>query len=148
MRSGKASLTFIFITMLIDVIGLGIIIPVVPGLIEELIEGNISEASVYGGLLTFAYAIMQFIFSPIIGALSDRFGRRPAILIPLFGLGLDYVLMAIAPTIGWLFLGRILAGISGASFTAANAYIADISTPEKKAQNFGLIGVAFGVGLL
>lgn len=142
------ALIFIFITLLIDVIGLGIIIPVVPKLIEQLIDGNLSEAASYGGWLTSAYAIMQFIFSPILGGLSDQFGRRPVLLFSLFGFELDYILTGFAPTIEWLFLGRILAGVTGASFTTANAYIADISTPEKRAQNFGLVGAAFGVGFI
>ncbi|RYC68697.1 TCR/Tet family MFS transporter [Spirosoma sordidisoli] len=146
-RRGPA-LIFIFITLLIDVTGLGIIIPVVPKLIEQLIDGDISEAARYGGWLTFAYAAMQFIFSPVLGGLSDQYGRRPVLLFSLFGFGLDYVLTGFAPTIEWLFLGRLLAGVTGASFTTASAYIADISTPEKRAQNFGLIGAAFGVGFI
>jgi DHA1 family tetracycline resistance protein-like MFS transporter len=147
-KSGNKALLFIFITILIDVIGIGIIIPVVPKLIQHLTGEGLSEASKYGGWLMFSYAIMQFLFSPILGGLSDRFGRRPILLISLLGLGLDYIFMAFAPTIAWLFLGRILAGISGASFTTASAYIADISTPEKRAQNFGLVGAAFGVGFI
>ena len=142
------ALTFIFITILIDVIGMGIIIPVMPDLIKELTGEGLSKASFYNGLLIFSYATMQFFFSPLLGALSDRFGRRPVLLIALLGLGLDYIFQAFAPTIAWLFVGRILAGISGASFTTATAYISDISAPEKKAQNFGLIGVAFGVGFI
>ena len=142
------ALIFIFITLLIDVTGLGIIIPVFPKLIEQLIHGNISQAASWGGWLTFSYAAMQFLFSPILGGLSDRFGRRPVLLFSLFGFGLDYVLQGFAPTIEWLFIGRILAGITGASFTTATAYIADISPPEKRAQNFGLVGAAFGVGFI
>lgn len=144
----NASLTFIFITILIDVIGLGIIIPVIPSLIEDLAGAGLSEASRIGGWLLFSYAIMQFIFAPVLGELSDKFGRRPVLLISLFGLGIDYLFHAWAPTIGWLFVGRIIAGISGASFTVATAYVADISTPEKKAQNFGMIGAAFGLGFI
>lgn len=142
------ALIFIFITLLIDVTGLGIIIPVFPKLIEQLIHGNISQAASYGGWLTFSYALMQFVFSPILGGLSDRFGRRPVLLFSLFGFGLDYILQGFAPTIEWLFLGRVLAGITGASFTTATAYIADVSPPEKRAQNFGLVGAAFGVGFI
>jgi DHA1 family tetracycline resistance protein-like MFS transporter len=142
------ALIFIFITLLIDVTGLGIIIPVFPKLIEQLIHGNISQAAHWGGLLTSSYALMQFAFSPILGGLSDRFGRRPVLLFSLFGFGLDYILQGFAPSIGWLFLGRILAGITGASFTTATAYIADVSPPEKRAQNFGLVGAAFGVGFI
>lgn len=146
--SNSKALSFIFITLLIDVIGLGIIIPVLPALIEQITGGDISEASRTGGWLTFAYAAMQFLFSPVIGGLSDRYGRRPVLLASLLGFGLDYILMGFAPTIGWLFLGRLIAGITGASYTTAGAYIADVSTPEKRAQNFGLIGVAFGVGFI
>lgn len=142
------ALPFIFITMLIDVIGLGIIIPVLPKLIEEMIGGDLSMASTYAGWLMFAYAAMQFLFSPIIGALSDRYGRRPVLLISLFGFGIDYLLMGFAPSIIWLFVGRLISGITGASFTTATAYIADISAPEKRAQNFGLIGAAFGLGFI
>src|SRR5450432_265296 len=144
----NAALGFIFLNLLIDVTGLGIIIPVLPKLIEELIHGNISVASRYGGWLTFAYAIMQFLFSPFLGNLSDKFGRRPILLFSLFGFGVDYVFLSFAPTIGWLFVGRIIAGITGASFTTATAYIADISAPEDRAKNFGLIGAAFGLGFI
>lgn len=144
----QAAVGFIFITMLIDITGWGIIIPVIPKLIKELINGDISEASKYGGWLTFAYAITQFIFAPIIGSLSDKFGRRPIILISLFGFSLDYLLLAFSPTIVWLFIGRIIAGITGASLTTASAYIADISTPENRAKNFGMIGAAFGLGFI
>jgi MFS transporter, DHA1 family, tetracycline resistance protein len=142
------ALIFIFITLLIDVTGLGIIIPVVPKLIEGLIHGNLSQAAQWGGWLTFAYGMMQFVFSPVMGGLSDQFGRRPVLLLSLLGFSLDYLLTGFAPTIGWLFMGRILAGITGASFTTATAYIADISTPENRAQNFGLVGAAFGVGFI
>lgn len=144
----KAALGFIFITLLIDVTGIGIIIPVIPDLIRDLIGGSLGEASQYGGWLMFSYAIMQFLFSPILGGLSDQFGRRPVLLFSLFGFGMDYLLLAWAPTIGWLFLGRIIAGITGASMTTAAAYIADISEPEKRAQNFGMIGAAFGLGFI
>ena len=149
MRNKKtAAIGFVFITMLIDIMGWGIIIPVIPKLIKELINGDISEAAKYGGWLTFAYAITQFIFAPLIGNLSDKFGRRPILLISLFGFSLDYLLLAFAPTIGWLFVGRILAGITGASITTASAYIADVSTPENRAKNFGMIGAAFGLGFI
>jgi DHA1 family tetracycline resistance protein-like MFS transporter len=147
-KNGKAALGFIFITLLIDVTGLGIIIPVLPTLIAELIHGNLSDAASYGGWLTFAYAIMQFVFAPILGNLSDRFGRRPVLLFSLLGFGIDYLFLAFAPTIWWLFIGRIIAGITGASFTTASAYIADISTPDKRAQNFGILGAAFGLGFI
>lgn len=144
----KAAVSFIFITLLLDVIGLGIIIPVMPGLIQELTGLGIEEAAFKGGNLLMVYALFQFLFSPVVGGLSDAYGRRPVLLLSLFGFGLDYLLLAVAPTYAWLFIGRILAGIFGASFTTCSAYIADVSTPEKKAQNFGLIGVAFGIGFI
>src|SRR5689334_8017149 len=146
--SRPAALRFIFITVLIDVIGFGIIIPVLPDLIRELLHSDLSKAATYGGFLLFAYAIMQFIFSPVLGNLSDRFGRRPVLLISLFGFGVDYLFLAFAPSIEWLFVGRMIAGITGASMTTAGAYIADLSEPETRAQNFGLIGAAFGLGFI
>jgi DHA1 family tetracycline resistance protein-like MFS transporter len=139
---------FIFITLLIDVIGIGLIIPVMPKLISGLIHGSISDASKYSGWLTFAYALMQFLFSPMLGNLSDKFGRRPILLFSLFGLGIDYIFLSFAPSIGWLFVGRTIAGIGGASFTTATAYIADISNEENRAQNFGMVGAAFGLGFI
>ena len=142
------ALGFIFITILIDVIGLGIIIPVVPKLIQQLTGEGLSRASIYSGWLTFAYASAQFCFAPVVGGLSDKLGRRPVLLAALLGLGLDYVFLSFAPTLAWLFVGRVIAGITGASFTTATAYIADISTPEKRAQNFGLVGAAFGIGCI
>lgn len=144
----QAAVGFIFITVLLDVIGWGIIIPVIPNLIKELINGDISEAAKYGGWLTFAYAITQFIFAPVIGNLSDKYGRRPVLLTSLFAFSLDFLLLAFAPTITWLFVGRILSGITGASFTTASAYIADVSTNENRAKNFGLMGAAFGLGFI
>ncbi len=144
----EAALGFIFITLLIDIIGFGIIIPILPQLIQNLTHGTVSEASRYGGLLIFAYSLMQFVCSPIIGNLSDQFGRRPVLLCSLFGFGIDYLFLAFAPSIGWLFVGRMIAGITGASITTGSAYISDISTPEKKAQNFGMIGAAFGLGFI
>jgi MFS transporter, DHA1 family, tetracycline resistance protein len=147
-KSRQAALGFIFVTVLIDVIGFGIIIPVLPELIRNLVNGTMSDAARYGGWLLFAYAIMQFIFSPFFGNLSDQYGRRPVLLASLFGFGIDYLFLAFAPTIWWLFLGRFIAGITGASFSTATAYIADISTPDKRAQNFGMIGAAFGLGFI
>lgn len=144
----QAALGFVFITLLVDCIGIGIILPIMPGLIQELNGGDLSEASIYGGLLTFSYAAFQFLFAPIIGGLSDRYGRRPVLLASLMGLGIDYIFLAFAPSLAWLFLGRIIAGIFGASFTTVMAYIADISPVEKRAQNFGLVGVAFGLGFI
>lgn len=148
MKNYKASLGFIFITILVDVIGIGIIIPVIPGLLESMLGTGLSDASKWGGWLIFTFAFMQFIFAPVLGVLSDKFGRRPVLLIALFGLGIDYLIHGFAPNLIWLFAGRILAGIGGASFTVATAYIADISTPEKKAQNFGIMGAAFGLGFI
>lgn len=142
------ALGFVFVTVLIDVIGLGIIIPVVPKLIVQLTGEGLSRASIYSGWLTFAYAAAQFCFAPVMGGLSDKLGRRPVLLAALLGLGLDYIFLSFAPTLAWLFVGRVLAGITGASFTTAAAYIADISAPEKRAQNFGLLGVAFGLGFI
>ena len=142
------ALGFILITLLIDVTGLGIIIPVMPKLITHLTGGTMSEAARWGGWMTFAYAAMQFLFAPVMGGLSDRFGRRPVLLASLFGFGLDYIFMALAPTIWWLFLSRVIAGTMGASFTTGAAYIADTSPPEKRAQNFGMIGAVFGVGFI
>ena len=148
MKPGNSAIIFIFITLLIDVIGLGIIIPILPTLMTELTGESVAQASAEGGWLMFAYAIMTFLFSPILGNLSDRYGRRPIILFSLLGLGIDYLFMAFAPNLTWLFVGRIVSGIMGASFTTASAYIADISTPEKRAQNFGLVGAAFGLGFI
>ncbi|MFY8090821.1 MAG: TCR/Tet family MFS transporter [Chitinophagaceae bacterium] len=148
MRNKEAALKFIFVTILIDVIGFGIIIPVAPKFIQSLQGGTLSEASKIGGYLMFVFAILQFVFAPTLGNLSDKFGRRPVLLFSLFGFGVDYLLTAFAPTIFWLFVGRAIAGITGASFTTAAAYIADVSEPEKRAQNFGMIGVAFGVGFI
>jgi DHA1 family tetracycline resistance protein-like MFS transporter len=148
-KNRKAAIGFIFITLLIDVTGLGLIIPVVPKLIEQLLHTtDISKVALYGGLLTFSYAIMQFLFAPVLGNLSDKFGRRPVLLFSLFGFGLDYLFLSFAPSITWLFVGRVIAGITGASMTTASAYIADISTPETRAQNFGMIGAAFGLGFI
>lgn len=144
----KKSLAFIFVTVLVDIIGIGIIIPVLPSLIESLNGEGLSEASKIGGWLIFSYAIMQFFCAPLLGALSDKFGRKPILLISLFGLGIDYLFHAYAPTIAWLFVGRVLAGICGASITVATAYIADVSKPEEKSANFGLIGAAFGLGFI
>lgn len=148
MKHKQAATVFILVTVLIDVIGFGIIIPVVPALIMDLTSGTVSEASSWGGYLLGVYAIMQFFFSPILGGLSDRYGRRPVLLIALFGLGIDYFIASWAPSLAWLFLARVIAGIGGASFTTASAYIADVSSPDRRAQNFGYIGAAFGLGFI
>jgi DHA1 family tetracycline resistance protein-like MFS transporter len=147
-NKGTAAIGFIFITLMIDITGLGLIIPVMPALINELTGEGISRASEYGGWLVFTFAVMQFLFSPVLGGLSDQYGRRPIILIALFGFAIDYLLLAFAPTLLWLFVGRALAGVTGASITTATAYIADISTKENRAQNFGMIGAAFGLGFI
>ena len=147
-QSRNAAIGFIFITMTIDVIGFGLIIPVMPKLIAELKHISISEASIYGGDLLALYAVMQFLFSPFMGNLSDRYGRRPVLLLSLLGFCFDYLILAFAHTYSLLVVGRILSGITGASFTTATAYIADISTNENRAKNFGLIGAAFGLGFV
>lgn len=119
-----------------------------PELIRSLSHGSMSNAAQYGGWLIFSYAFMQFLFSPVLGNLSDQYGRRPILLFSLFGFGVDYLFLVFAPSIGWLFVGRIIAGITGASFTTASAYVADVSTPENRSQNYGMIGAAFGVGFI
>lgn len=144
----KAAVGFIFITLLIDVMGWGLIIPVMPKLISELKHIPVNEASSYGALLLSVYAVTQFIFAPVIGNLSDRYGRRPVLLSSMLGFGIDYIFLALAPSYGWLFVGRIIAGFTGASFTTAAAYIADVSTPQTRAKNFGVIGAAFGLGFV
>lgn len=146
--TSKASIFFIFVTVLIDVIGFGIIIPVLPPLLQELTNLKVNEVSIYGGYLLMAFAIPQFIFSPLWGNVSDRFGRRPIILLSLFGFSIDYLLLAVAPTYWWLIIGRVIAGFFGASFTTASAYIADISTADNRSKNFGLLGAAFGMGFV
>lgn len=144
----NAAIVFILVTVLIDSIGFGVIIPVMPKLISELGQVDNSTAASYGGILFAAYSVMQFLFSPIVGGLSDQYGRRPVLLASLFGFGIDYLFLIYAPNITWLVIGRMIAGIMGASFTTAAAYIADVSEPEKRAQNFGMIGAAFGLGFI
>lgn len=144
----RNSVWFIFITLLIDITGWGLIIPVMPDLIAGIIGGSISDASVYGGWLGFAYAFAQFIFAPLLGSLSDKYGRRPILLFSLFGFAVNYVFLYYADTIALLFIGRIISGITGASITTASAYIADISTDKNRSQNFGMIGAAFGLGFI
>lgn len=144
----KAAIAFILLTLFIDILGIGIIIPVLPELVKQFVSGDTALAARYVGAIGASYALMQFIFAPIVGAISDRFGRRPVLLASLFGLGVDFLIQGFAPSIGWLFLGRLLAGVMGASFSTANAYIADVSTPETRARNFGLVGVMFGLGFI
>jgi len=144
----SAALRFIFITIFIDVMGLAIIIPVIPDLLRELGHVDYAAASGINGLLTATYASMQVLFSPVMGNLSDRFGRRPIMLISLLGFSIDYTFMAFAPTVFWLFVGRTIAGITGATMSTATAYIADISTGDKRAANFGIVGAASGLGFI
>jgi MFS transporter, DHA1 family, tetracycline resistance protein len=139
---------FVFTMVLLDILGLGLILPVLPQLIMGLTGEGLSEAARYGGWLWFTYAITQFFFAPILGGLSDRFGRRPVLLVATLAYGVDYLIMGFAPTLFWLFIGRFISGVSGATFTTGFAYMADISPPEKRAQNFGLIGAAFGLGFI
>lgn len=146
--ASRHALAFVFITVLVDMIGFGIVIPVVPELIVELTGEGLGRAAVYGGWLLFVYAFMQFFCAPLIGNLSDRFGRRPVLLLSLTAFGLDYLLMGLAPTLLWLFVGRFLAGAVGGSYATANAFIADVSAPENRAKNFGLVGAAFGLGFI
>jgi DHA1 family tetracycline resistance protein-like MFS transporter len=143
-----AAIAFIFVTVVLDVVSMGIIIPVLPRLVVNFMTGDTARAATMFGVFGTVWALMQFIFSPIIGVLSDRYGRRKVILLSNFGLGLDYMVMALAPSLGWLFVGRVISGITGASWATAGAYIADVSPPEKRASGFGLLGAAFGLGFV
>ena len=144
----QAAFAFVFVTVLLDMLALGMVIPVLPKLIESFLAGDTARASEFVGLFASVWALMQFLFSPVLGALSDRFGRRPVILISNFGLGLDYVVMALAPNLAWLFAGRVISGICAASISTAFAYIADVTPPEQRSARFGLLGAAFGVGFV
>lgn len=144
----RLTLVCILITILLDMTGLGIIVPVLPELLEQLTGGSVAEAAVIGGYLVFVYALMQFVFSPVLGNLSDRFGRRPVLLASLLGLTFDYLMMSIAPFVWYLFIGRFIAGIAGAAVATATAYMADITPPHKRTHRFGLIGAAFGLGFI
>jgi len=146
--ASRHALAFIFVTVLIDSMGLGIIIPVFPKLLTVLAHEGLDGAARTGAYLSFAYAGMQFLFAPVLGNLSDRFGRRPILIVSLLGIAIDYLIMGLSPTLGWLFVGRTLSGMAGASYTTAAAYIADVTSPQKRAQSFGLIGAAFGVGFV
>ncbi|MEM6624809.1 MAG: TCR/Tet family MFS transporter [Pseudomonadota bacterium] len=144
---GKSAL-FVFVTVVLDAMGIGIIVPVLPDLLQELTGLTVGQAAIWGGYLTFSYALAQFVCSPILGALSDRFGRRPVLLVSVAMLAVDYVVMALAPTLWILFVGRILAGIAGATYSTATAYIADVTPREKRAAAFGLVGAGFGIGFV
>jgi DHA1 family tetracycline resistance protein-like MFS transporter len=143
-----AALGFIFVTVLLDMLSLGMIVPLLPKLISDFLHGNMARASEYIGLFTTTWALMQFVFAPVLGLLSDRFGRRPVILLSNFGLALDYFVMALAPSVRWLFVGRVLSGLTSASVPTATAYISDVTAPEKRAKAFGLLGAAFGAGFI
>jgi DHA1 family tetracycline resistance protein-like MFS transporter len=147
-QTRKHALAFIAVTLLLDTIGFGLIMPVYPRLLVDLTGESLSRAAVYGGWLGFVFAAMQFVFAPILGNLSDRYGRRRVLLFAVGALGIDYIVMGFAPTLAWLFVGRAIAGAAGASFTPAYAYVADISPPEKRAQNFGIVSAAFGIGFI
>lgn len=144
----KAALLFILITVTLDILALGMIIPVLPHLFEQFLSGDTAEAAQYYGFAAMLWAAMQFLFSPVLGTLSDRFGRRPVVLLSNLGLGLDYILMALAPNLAWLFIGRAISGITAASITTAGAYIADVTPADKRAGAFGMIGAAFGIGFV
>jgi DHA1 family tetracycline resistance protein-like MFS transporter len=145
---GRAAFAFIFVTVLLDMLALGIIIPVLPRLVVDFMGGDAPGAAEVLGIFGTAWALMQFLFSPMVGALSDRFGRRPVILISNIGLGLDYILMALAPSLWWLFVGRVVSGVTAASISAGYAYVADVTPPEQRAARFGMLGVAFGAGFV
>lgn len=139
---------FIFITVLLDMVAVGMIVPVLPKLVKDFLGGDTAQAArIYGAFGT-TWALMQFVFSPVLGTLSDRFGRRLIVLLSNFGLGLDYILMAVSPTLSWLFVGRVISGITAASVPAATAYIADVTPQEKRAAGFGMLGAAFGIGFV
>lgn len=144
----KAALAFIFVTVLIDVVAFGVIIPVLPHLVQQFAGGNTSAAAYWVGVFAFAFSIVQFFSAPVLGALSDRYGRRPVILLSCLGLGVDFVFMALAPTLAWLFVGRIISAVTAANFSTANAYIADVLPPEGRAKGYGMIGAAFGLGFI
>ncbi|HAK07520.1 MAG TPA: tetracycline resistance MFS efflux pump, partial [Spartobacteria bacterium] len=148
MKARKAAVVFIFVTVTLDMLAIGLIAPVLPKLILDFLGGNMTVAADWNGIFGTVFAAMQFFFSPVLGVLSDRFGRRPVILLSNLGLGLDYIVMALAPTMSWLFLGRIISGITSSSIPTAMAYIADVVPREKRAGAFGMVGVAFGLGFV
>src|SRR5882757_8064064 len=144
----RAAVTFVLITVALDMLTIGIIAPVLPKLVLEFLSGNTARSAEIYGLFGTVWALMQFVCAPVLGSLSDRFGRRPVILLSNFGLGLDYILMAMAPSLSWLFVGRVISGITAASISTAYAYIADVTPGDKRAARFGLLGVAFGAGFV
>src|SRR3989441_10647123 len=146
MKNRQAAIPFIFVTVMLDMVALGLIAPVLPNLILNFVNNDMTRTAIWNGIFLTVFAAMQFFFSPVIGVLSDRFGRRPVLLLSTLGLGLDYVVMAVAPTIGWLFVGRVISGITASSIPTAMAYIADVTPKEKRAGAFGMIGAAFGIG--
>jgi len=148
MAPRRAALAFVYVTALLDMVAFGVVIPVLPFLIKDLTGGDTARAAEIAGGFGFVFAAMQFAFGPVLGSLSDHFGRRPVILLSNVGLGLDYVLMALAPNLTWLFAGRVVAGITSASFATASAYVADTAPPEKRAAGFGMLGALFGVGFI
>ena len=147
-QPGRYAVAFIFVTVFLDMVGIGLIWPVLPRLIEDVSGTDIAGASAWNGWLFVAYGLTQFLFGPMIGNLSDAYGRRPVLLLSVFGLAVDYLLMAFAPSIVWLFIGRLIAGVCGASYTTANAYLADITAPDQRARAFGIMGAAFGLGFI
>jgi len=148
LRPSRAAFAFIFITVALDMVALGIIVPVLPKLVVAFEGGNVARAARIVGLFGFSWAAMQFLASPIVGAMSDRFGRRPVVLLSNFGLGLDYLVMALAPSVSWLLAGRLISGITSSSYPTASAYIADVTHPDERAAKFGLMGAAFGLGFI
>ena len=146
MKNRRAAIPFIFVTVMLDMVALGLIAPVLPNLILSFVNNDMARTAIWNGIFLTVFAAMQFFFSPVIGVLSDRFGRRPVLLLSTLGLGLDYVVMALAPTLGWLFVGRLISGITSSTVPTAFAYIADVTPKEKRAAAFGLIGAAFGIG--
>src|SRR5262245_58844781 len=147
-QATRAALSFVFVMVVLDIMAIGIIIPVLPKLVESMAGGDAARGAQIFGVFMTAWAVMQFFFSPVLGALSDRWRRRPVMLISTLGLGLDYILMAVAPDLVWLFVGRVISGIAAANFSTANAYLADVTPPEQRAGSFGILGAAFGIGFV
>ena len=144
----QAAVRFIFATAVLDIVAMGVMIPVLPNLIRDMVGGDTAVAADYTMIFTVTWGLMQFFCSPILGMLSDRFGRRPVLLISIFGLGIDYLVMALAPNLIWLYVGRVINGVTSASFSTANAYVADVTEPQDRAKAFGMMGAAFGIGFI